>query len=90
MGDIDYSVESEDEFYEDFSGWEITDEELEELLIHARRTSDIKLRRLVKQAQYFRWLMPKLLELAESNADENNITKLARAALRTVRNNKSV
>jgi hypothetical protein len=35
MSDVDYSIASDDEFYEDFSGWEITNEDLEEMLIDA-------------------------------------------------------
>jgi hypothetical protein len=80
----DVLFESEDEFFEDFSGWKITDTDLEELLIRARKTSDVRLRRLVKQTQYLRWLMPQLLEIAEQDCRDNNIVKLARAAITTV------
>ncbi len=41
MNDDDYSVKSEDEFYEDFSGNELSDEEVEKILQLARQTSDI-------------------------------------------------
>lgn len=81
--EIDHRVETEDEFFVDFSGWELTDDELEEILVRSRQTQDNQLRRLVKQAQYFRWLLPKLLELAERSGEKNQLIELARAALRT-------
>ena len=83
MIDNDPRVESEDEFYEDFSGWQITESELEELLIQARQVADIKLRRLVKQAQYLRWLIPNLLELIEPEAENHTIVKLSRTVVKT-------
>jgi len=89
MSTIDFSVESEDEIYEDLSGWELTDKDLEEMLIRSRQTMDVPLRRLVKQAQYLRWLMPKLLELAEQSGQENTFIDLARGALRTTQDKKS-
>lgn len=87
INDSDYSVESEDEFYEDFSASALTNEEIQSLIIHARQTSDIKLRRLAKEVQYLRWFMPHLLELAEQNSEENNIINLARAAVKNSNNN---
>ena len=84
MSEIDYLAETEDEFYGDFSGWEITDEELDALLIRARKDSDVLLRRLVKHTQYLRFLMPQLLDLAEKKEPENICVNLARRALRTI------
>ena len=57
--------ETFEEFFEDFSGWEITDEELEEMLTESPANSDIRLRRLIKQHQNFRFLIPNLIEIAE-------------------------
>lgn len=70
------------EFYEDFSGWEITNEDLEEMLIDARRENNIRLRRFVKHTQYLRFLIPKLLELVEETNVENPIVAFSRAAVR--------
>ena len=87
MNDRDFSVESEDEFFEDFSGWEITDEQLSELLVHARRNDDLMLRRLVKQNQYYRSLLNILIDLSDQGGDESRIIELARFALRKQRQN---
>jgi|KBSMisStandDraft_5_1062788.scaffolds.fasta_scaffold1086587_2 hypothetical protein len=88
MNKVDYSLESEDEFYEDFSGWTLTDRDLNEILARARAAGDVPLRRLVKQAQYFRFLLPKLLEVVEGHVDENPIIELARAAVRSLNKDK--
>lgn len=85
MIEPDFSKESEDEFYEDFSGWQITDEELDEMLRHARSTSDVKLRRIVKQNLYFRWLLRNIVELSDTNGDIRNVLELVNAALRNTR-----
>lgn len=82
MNDRDFSIESEDEFFEDFSGWEVTDEQLSELLIHARRNDDLMLRRLVKQNQYYRWLLTSIIDLSDHGDDGSRIIELARFALR--------
>lgn len=82
MSEVDYSIESEDEFFEDFGGWEITDADLEEMLAEARKERDMRLRRLIKHVQYLRFLMPRLLELAEKTDNENTFVVLTRAALR--------
>lgn len=55
MNEMDHSVESEDEFFEDFSGSKLTDEEVQNLIVEARQNSDIKLRRLAKQVQFWRF-----------------------------------
>ncbi len=79
----DYAVESEDEFFEDFSGWEITDNELTELLILARKNGDVQLRRLVKQNQYFRWLLNNFVEFSDPSENTIKLIELARSALKT-------
>lgn len=83
MSDPDYLTESDDEFFEDFSGWEITDKDLDEILVEARKSNDIRLRRLVKHVQYLRFLMPKLVELAEKTDDTNTFVVLSQAALKS-------
>ena len=80
MGDD--SNETLEEFFEDFSGWEITDEELEGMLNDARADSDIRLRRLIKQHQYFRFLIPHLIEIAEWVEGDNQFVELAKSAVR--------
>jgi hypothetical protein len=55
MEEIDYSIETEEEFYEDFSGRNLSDQELNEVLIKARKDSDTKLRIIVKELQYARF-----------------------------------
>lgn len=89
MSDEDYSVESEDEFLEDFSGWEITDEELAEILIRARKSGDSQLRRLVKQNQYFRWLLRNFVEFSERSGDTIKLIDLTRLALKTTEKKES-
>lgn len=42
MEKTDHSIESEDEFYEDF-GTNLSDDELNQILIKARKTSDAEL-----------------------------------------------
>jgi len=88
MNKVNYSVESEAEFYEDFSGWTLTDDDLNEILTRARAAGDVPLRRLVKQAQYFRFLLPKLLEVVEGHVDENPIIDLARSAVQSMNKDK--
>jgi len=81
MNDRDFSVEAEDEFFEDFSGWEITDDQLSELLIVARATDDTMLRRVVKQNQYYRWLLNNLIDLSDRGDHVSGVIELARFAL---------
>jgi hypothetical protein len=74
--------ESEDEFFEDFSGWEITNQQLAELLVEARTHGDVRLRRVVKQNQYFRWILEHLVSRSEQGEDVNWIVELASEALK--------
>lgn len=77
MEEIDYSIESDEEFYEDFSGRGLSDKELEEVLIKARKSSDTELRIIVKELQYARFLLKHMVEFIE--ADESsflNVQKL--------------
>ena len=83
MSGDEHSIESEDEFFEDFSGWQITGDDLERMLIDARTNGDVQLRRLVKQNQYFRFLLLKIIEAADRNEDmqKHQMVDLARKAL---------
>ncbi len=80
MEEIDYSIESEDEFYEDFSGYHISDKDIEEILILARKNSDIKLRRSIKELQYLRFLMKHLAELIPDENEENKFLTIQKLA----------
>jgi hypothetical protein len=80
MEEIDYSIETEEEFYEDFSGRALSDNELGEVLIKARKNSDAELRIIVKELQYARFLLRHIIEFVET--DESaflNIQKLAKS-----------
>ena len=74
--------EADEEFYEDFSGWEITDDELEDTLARARPTGDVRLRRIVKQNQYFRWLLRTIIEQSDESNDIATILDMSRRALK--------
>ncbi len=79
MQEIDYSIESEEEFYEDFSGRGLSDKELNEVLIKARKNSDAELRIIVKELQYARVLLKNVIEFVET--DESaflNVQKLVK------------
>ena len=80
MKEIDYSIESEDEFYEDFSGYHISDKDLEEILILARKNSDVKLRRSIKELQYLRFLMKHLVELIPDENEKNKFLTIQNLA----------
>ncbi len=84
MAEIDYSVESEDEWYEDFSHSTLSDKEVQEFLIIARKNSDIQLRRLVKEVQFLRNLAPHLIEVAEKGDDKNNILDFLRRMIKAI------
>jgi hypothetical protein len=88
MSSVDHSTMSDDEFFEDFSGCNITDDELEEILARARQTSNIELRQLVKHTQYLRWLVRRLLKIAAPEDSEHTVIKLAQAEVRTFGNDK--
>lgn len=57
MQEINYSIELEEEFYEDFSGKNLSDKELNNILIKARKNSDAEFRIIVKELQYARFLL---------------------------------
>lgn len=79
MNEVDYSIESDDEFYEDFSGRGLSDKELDEVLIKARKNSDAELRIIVKELQYARLLLKHVIEFVK--ADESaflNVQKLVK------------
>lgn len=71
---------SDDKFYEDFSGWSISDDDLERRLEVARKTSDVELRRIVKQNLYFRFLFRNLLALHDQGDDISGIIERMRRA----------
>jgi len=73
-----------DEFYEDFGAPPLSESELDTILERARLASDSQLRRLVKEVQLQRWLLPRLLERAEQVPDgaEDQLIKLARFFIR--------
>jgi hypothetical protein len=54
-----------EEFYEDFGAQPLSTRELEAILERARITSDVELRRLLKEVQVLRWLVPILPERVE-------------------------
>jgi len=67
MEEVDYSIESDEEFYEDFSGRGLSDKELDEVLIEARKNSDAELRIIVKELQYARFLLKNIIEFVEAD-----------------------
>lgn len=74
-----------DEFYEDFSGWKITDQELDDELEKVRKNEDVKARRIIKQNQYFRSLLRNIVELSDKDEDIGYLLDLARRALQNTR-----
>ena len=70
MEDIDHSVETEEEFLEDFGGVGLSDNELNNVLIKARQNSDIELRLIVKELQYARYLLKHIIEFVEEDTSE--------------------
>jgi hypothetical protein len=75
MEEIDYSVETEEEFYEDFGGRNLSDKELNEVLIKARKSDDSELRIIVKELQYTRFLLKNIVEfIVDSNEDNDLLT----------------
>lgn len=79
MEKIDYSIESDEEFYEDFSGRGLSDKELNEVLFKARKNSDAELRIIVKELKYARFMLQNVSEVIE--IDESgflNVQKLVK------------
>ncbi|MGI8544346.1 MAG: hypothetical protein ACR2MD_12855 [Aridibacter sp.] len=74
MEEKDYSIESEEEFYEDFSGNSLSDEELNEVLIKARKNSDAELRIIVKELQYARFLITHIIKFIEDSDESDFLT----------------
>jgi hypothetical protein len=70
MEEKDYSIETEEEFFEDFSGRTLSDNELGEVLIKARKNSDAELRIIVKELQYARYLLKNIIEFVEEDKSE--------------------
>lgn len=73
MEEIDYSVETEEEFYEDFSGRNLSDKELNEVLIKARKSDDSELQIIVKELQYKRFLLKNIVEFIVDSNEGNNL-----------------
>jgi hypothetical protein len=76
-----------EEFYEDFGAQPLSGSELDAMMERARTASDVQLRRLVKEVQTLRWLVPVLLERIEksgSPVDDVNdqVLKIARFLVR--------
>ena len=76
-------AESEEEFFEDFSGYEITDDDLDEVLIEARRNGDVRLRRAMKELQFFRFLFRNLNEQSENGQDISAFIEMGKRALKS-------
>ncbi len=79
MEETDYSIESEEEFYEDFSNNNLSDEELNEVLIKARKNSDAELRIIVKELQHARFLIKHIIEFVD-DSDESDILTIQKLA----------
>lgn len=73
MEEIDYSIESENEFYEDFGRKGLTDGELNEVLIKARKNSDAELRIIVKELQYTRFLLKNIIDFVVDPNENNDL-----------------
>lgn len=71
--EADYSIETEEEFYEDFSGRNLSDEELNNVLIRARENSDAELRIIVKELQYARFLLKHIIEFVDDSNENNDL-----------------
>jgi hypothetical protein len=82
--ETDYSNESEEEFLEDFET-NLADEDLNEILIKARKNSDAELRVIVKELQYVRFLMKHLVNFIEGNNENSALTELAKNYVKTIR-----
>jgi hypothetical protein len=70
MEEIDYSIETEEEFLEDFGAAGLSDKELNNVLIKARKNSNIELRLIVKELQYARYLLKHIIEFVEEDTSE--------------------
>lgn len=53
---------TEEEFFQDFGASRLDDAAVNSLLVRARATHDVELRRLVKEVQMWRFLAPHLLD----------------------------
>lgn len=80
MNDKDYSVESEDEWYEDAFTISPSNEKVEELLAEARKDSNIDLRRALKELLYVRFLMQKLVEFVIEEDEDNEFLTIQKLA----------
>jgi hypothetical protein len=73
MEEINYSIETEEEFYEDFGRNYLSDEELNNVLIKARKNSDAELRFIVKELQYTRFLLKNIIEFVVDPNENNDL-----------------
>jgi len=70
MEEIDYSIETEEEFFEDWGSNNLSDEDLTKILIKARRNSDAELRIIIKELQYARYLLTHIVDFVEEDTSE--------------------
>ena len=70
MEETNYSVETQEEFLEDFGAAGLSDKELNDVLIKARKNSDVELRLIVKELQYARFLLKHIPEFVEEDTSE--------------------
>ena len=70
MEETNYSVETQEEFLEDFGAAGLSDKELNDVLIKARKNSDVELRLIVKELQYARFLLKHIIEFVEEETSE--------------------
>jgi hypothetical protein len=70
MEEIDYSIETEEKFFEDFGANGLSGKELNDVLIKARKNSNVELRLIVKELQYARYLLKHIIEFIEEDTSE--------------------
>jgi hypothetical protein len=73
MEENNYSVETEEEFLEDFGKNAFSDEELNQVLIKAHKNPDPELRIIVKELQYARFLLRHIVEFVEDPNESNDL-----------------
>jgi hypothetical protein len=80
------SDKTEQEFLEDFGAPRLSVSAVEDLLARARASGDVDLRRLAKEVQLWRWLVPQLLDrlapVGSAPSDGDSLLKMARVLIR--------
>jgi hypothetical protein len=78
--------ESEEEFFEDFGATRLADSAVQALLVRARASGDVDLRRLAKEVRVWRRIAPTLLDRIAPRGspidDSDALLKLARFIIR--------